>query len=387
MRKHTIVSKRGFSSLCTAAMLLVIGAGSAQVCARPVPLPNLQNRQASSSFTLDFGALGGVATADITSTYIRLIVDPDAETARFADYVQFVDPIILPDGSNTGRITVVIEEPKMGTFDRATGLFTIPDNEYVIYFEGDLSSFDITSPFRLPSTSNGVVEFNTAASGETRMEWAGVSALPSPFQPGEFIAFNYTSSMNGSFTLESDATWVMTSSPEPDIIDARQPHPISDALDWQGYDSIDITFNAPLSQPLGVKDIQLTETGGDGVAPNVVDVVPVGERTYRVMFDEPLEPAAWTQIQVPGVDHSSSSICVGSLPGDVNGDRTSNVTDLIDLVSSLRGETAPLEAYQCDLDRSGACTPSDLITLINLLTGAGQFDVWNGVTIADGACR
>lgn len=387
MRRHMNVSLWSFSGMRAAALVVAVCGATAQVRAERVALPNLQNRAAVSSFTLDFGQLGGIATANITSTYIRLEVDAEAGTARFASYVQFVDPLILPDGSSTGPITIVIEQPGEGTFDRTTGRFSIPDDEYVIYFEGDLSSFSITSPFRLPSPSDGIVEFNTATSGETRMEWVGETALPSPFEPGAFIPFTYTCSVNGVFLLESDATWVMTSTPKTDIIDARQPHPMNDALDWQGYESIDITFNAPLSEALGVKDIVLTETGGDGVAPHVVDVVPVGDRTYRVMFDAPLEPAAWTRIAVPGVDQSRSSVCVGSLPGDVNGDRVSNVVDLIDLVSSLRGATKPLEVHQCDLDRSGACTPSDLVTLINMLTGAGEFDVWSGVTVSSSDCR
>lgn len=369
-----------------AVLLLAIAALTTHVRADTVALPNLQSRTANSSFVLDFGALGGVATANISSTYIRLEVDPAAGTARFATYVQFVDPILMPDGSSTGPITVVVERPGVGTFDRSSGTFNIPNDEYVIYFEGDLSSFGITSPFRLPSPSAGVVEFNTAASGVTRMEWAGETALPSPFEPGAFIPLAYTCTVNGAFTLESNATWVMRSSPEGRIIDARQPHPLDDPAVWQGYESIDLTFNAPLNEALTAEDIAVTEVGGDGIPPNVIDVLPVDDRTYRITFDEPLEPAAWTRIEVPEIDQSRGSVCIGSLPGDVNGDRFSNVADLISLVDSLRGATAPLALHQCDIDRSGVCTPADLVTLINLLTGARAFDVWHGASLAAPDC-
>jgi hypothetical protein len=354
--------------------------------AERIALPNLQNPETPSSFTLDFGELGGVASANITSSFIRLEVDPAGEAAKFTHYVQFVEPIIMPGGISTGPITVVIENPGEGSFDRSTGRFQIPNDEYVIYFEGDLSAFQITSPFRLPSPSEGEVEFNTASSGETRMEWRGETALPSPFQPGAFIPISYTCSVNGSFSLESNATWIMRSTPGQNIIDARQPHPVDDPFAWQGYDYIDLQFNAPVPAELTTEDVMLSKIGGDGIAPIMTDLLLVDDRTVRVVLNEPLEPAAWTNVTVPNFDLSQSGVCVAALPGDVNGDRASNVKDLVTLVNSLRGLTGPLAQHQCDIDRSGACTPADLITLINVLSGAGEFTAFNGVTMPASPC-
>jgi hypothetical protein len=37
--------------------------------------------------------------------------------------------------------------------------------------------------------------------------------------------------------------------------------------------------------------------------------------------------------------------------------------------------------WQCDIDRSGQCAPPDILSLVDLLNGAGMYDVWLGRTL------
>jgi hypothetical protein len=79
------------------------------------------------------------------------------------------------------------------------------------------------------------------------------------------------------------------------------------------------------------------------------------------------------------------------VPADVNGDGNTDLTedppgtfnsaDVRSLVDSLDGLSAPLATWQCDLDRSGFCTPADILTGVDLLNGAGEFTVWADMTL------
>ena len=47
------------------------------------------------------------------------------------------------------------------------------------------------------------------------------------------------------------------------------------------------------------------------------------------------------------------------------------------LLDHLKEELeVPLANYQCDIDRSGECSPADALALLDLLNGANQFDSW-----------
>ena len=84
-------------------------------------------------------------------------------------------------------------------------------------------------------------------------------------------------------------------------------------------------------------------------------------------------------------DESGSQTCVGYLPADVNGDGTSNGDDVAALIEDLNGlADPPLGLWQCDIDRSDACTPADLLRAIDLLNGADQYDPgWMDATFVD----
>ena len=156
----------------------------------------------ASSFSLDFGAYGGIASARISQTDFALEIDADLGTAQFTQYQQFVDPLLLFGAFDTGNIRVeVVPGSSAGTLNVLTGEFTTQEL-YDVYFDGDLSAFNLTSPVRLPSTSAGTVTLTALTGGDVIMAWAGTSQLPNPFDPSTFIPFRYTCSVQAAFAPE-----------------------------------------------------------------------------------------------------------------------------------------------------------------------------------------
>ncbi len=170
--------------------------------ARTIAVVNQENPNEVSSFTLDFGAAGGIASSLIARTDYELQVDPDAATARFASYYQEVDPLILPGGFSTGNIIIeVVDGSSAGTFDVMTGEFTTSE-VYAIHFDGDLSAFELESPVLLPGSSSGTIQLDGIDGGSISMAWDGASTLRNPFDPSTEIGFTYTCSVNTVFAAE-----------------------------------------------------------------------------------------------------------------------------------------------------------------------------------------
>src|SRR6185436_11466002 len=101
-----------------ASGVLLAGGASAD-CVRLVAQndPDLPN-----NFTLDFGMFGGTRTANITSTTLVLELC-DGTTARFADYYQEAEPLILPDGTSTGDLTILVNPSRPLAYDELNGTF------------------------------------------------------------------------------------------------------------------------------------------------------------------------------------------------------------------------------------------------------------------------
>jgi len=190
---------RGSAALVLAAML-----SGGRAAADPVALVATQAPNPASSFTLDFdfGAFVETVSAQITRTDFELEIDADLGTAQFAQYKQYVDPLILPGGFSTGNIRVeVVPGSSSGTLNVLTGEFTT-EELYAVYFDGDLSAFQLTSPVVLPSASAGTVKLSALLGGDVLMAWAGTSQLPNPFVPSTFISFKYTCEVTAAFAPE-----------------------------------------------------------------------------------------------------------------------------------------------------------------------------------------
>jgi hypothetical protein len=116
------------------------------------------------------------------------------------DYYQEAEPLILPDGTSTGNLTILINESRPVSYFPMMGEFSTND-DYAIYFDGDLSAYQIESPFTFAEqNSSGVINFQSATSGTVAMFWEGNSALPNPFDPGgPLIPFAYTCTVSTNF--------------------------------------------------------------------------------------------------------------------------------------------------------------------------------------------
>lgn len=111
-----------------------------------------------------------------------------------------------------------------------------------------------------------------------------------------------------------------------------------------------------------------------------IDHIMVEDNEVHVMLDAAIPLQKWTCLRhIP----SDSQTCVGYLPGDVNNDEISTAEDVVALVADLDAglmaiPQQSLTLIQCDLDRSGECTPQDILRAIDLLGGEDQmFASWN----------
>lgn len=165
-----------------------------------------------STFMLDFGG-GFVENTMISDTNFTLQVDAEAGangSAEFLSYFQIIDSINLPDplGSPdpvpTGQITVEIlpGTSSGGTYNAITGAFTTSET-YRIHYTGDLSVYGLTDGFvDLPSSSSGLITFETATSGRIMQQWEGTYTFP-----GTTVSLAYTCRVNTQFVPEP-ASWM-----------------------------------------------------------------------------------------------------------------------------------------------------------------------------------
>jgi hypothetical protein len=192
----------GAFSRGSAALVLAAIFSGGRASAHPIALMAGQAPTPASSFSLDFGVYGGIASARISQTDFALEIDADLGTAQFAQYEQTVAPLILPGGFSTGNIRVeVVPGSSTGTLNVLTGEFTT-EELYAVHFDGDLSAFHLTSPVVLPSTSAGTVKLSALSGGDVIMAWTGTSRLSNPFDPTTYIPFSYACSVTAAFAPE-----------------------------------------------------------------------------------------------------------------------------------------------------------------------------------------
>jgi len=164
----------------------------------------------------------------------------------------------------------------------------------------------------------------------------------------------------------------LTSDPPNCAIDARYPHNPSDSQIRFGWDRIELLLDCEPSV-LAPDDVTVTVEPSGGTAPTITSVDLSG-KTAVLWLDAPIPTNAWTCFELIA---GGSKTCVGSLPGDVNGDRASVPADVLDLIDDLNGVLVPpLSIWQCDTDRSGVCQAADILGVIDLLNGADAFDPW-----------
>jgi len=178
--------------------------------------------------------------------------------------------------------------------------------------------------------------------------------------------------------IDTDAPLLLVDSDPPDgATDARQPSD-PDGTGVAGWNAIELTFDGDACV-MSPEDFEVTVEAGGAATPTIFNVEHPGVRSVRLILSSPIEPGVWTTItHLP----SGETVRVGSLPGDVNSNGMTDVSDLELLIQHLENPTqTPLLLWQHDMDRSGHCTAADLLRLIDLLNGAGQYAMWNGASL------
>jgi len=264
---------RVVASGCVALVLAAVFSGG-RASAAPVALLAGQVQTPASSFSLDFGAYGGVSSALISQTDFALEIDADLGTARFAQYQQSIAPLVLPGGFSTGNIRVeVVAGSSAGTLDVLTGEFTTSE-QYAIHFDGDLSAFNLTSPVVLPSTSSGTVTLTALTGGNVIMAWTGSSVLPNPFDLTNYIPFSYTCSVTAAFAPEPVTLLQLAMIPQ--VVNLGLPAGIESSFLTKLYtalDSVDAgrnrsaasTLNAFVNQIEAQRGRKVSDADADGL--------------------------------------------------------------------------------------------------------------------------
>jgi len=169
---------------------------------------------------------------------------------------------------------------------------------------------------------------------------------------------------------------IIASAPPTGAIDARQPSEV-DGGNPAGWQEIDLTFDGDAYE-LTPADFAVFVEGGGEPAPAVVDVAVLARSRIRVLLSEPIEPRAWTTVTHTD---SGSSVRLGYLPGDVDGDTICTTFDLMALIDALNGVGQPRAIWSTDINRSQATGSADILRLIDLLNGAGAYDPYYGAAL------
>jgi hypothetical protein len=165
----------------------------------------------------------------------------------------------------------------------------------------------------------------------------------------------------------------MNSVPPTGAVDARRPFS-PDGTGNEGWDSIELSMDVNL-QCLSASSFTVSKEGGKGPVPEVLDLEEIGPGLLRVRLSRIIEVGAWTTIT--HLD-SDTSVRIGYLPGDVNGDGVTAPRDILDLIDALNKVGGPVMIWSQDIDRSGLFATTDLLQLVDLFTGVGIYDPFLG---------
>ncbi len=109
------------------------------------------------------------------------------------------------------------------------------------------------------------------------------------------------------------------------------------------------------------------------IAPAITGVAASDDTHVSLTLKTIIETRAWTTIT-----HLSSgtSIRLGYLPGDVNADHVSNVTDVTALVDTLSGVAPAKPIWSMDIDQSQTITGADALEVVDLLNGTEAYEAY-----------
>jgi len=169
------------------------------------------------------------------------------------------------------------------------------------------------------------------------------------------------------------APMIVASAPEACRVDARQPSDPDGFMADDWWTSVALTFDGSTAGL--VPEDFMAETDPGGVAVSIDGVVPA-DNTAMVRFGQIIPAGEWTSLyHLP----SASEVCLGSLPGDVGGDRLTDEADASTLLDCL--DAGECDVWECDIDRQGVCTAADVTRWVDLVNDAGMYDSWQDVSL------
>ena len=164
--------------------------------------------------------------------------------------------------------------------------------------------------------------------------------------------------------------------PQAGTVDARQPHAMHDPSSPMGIDTI-LVQGTPGTEAL--ECWSLCESDDGGFPNSITSIDNHGDGTYTLHLARPIAKGAATTVTATLGDGSVVSAMYTLHPGNVNGDNFVTGLDLLLLLDVLNGEaSAPWGDYSVDIDHSGQVAAPDILRLIDLFNGAGEYDFWLG---------
>jgi len=224
--------------------------------------------------------------------------------------------------------------------------------------------------------------FFGVAGGPHARVCANLTASDTSCHPGPLLHdttyewFVVATSPGGSVT---GPTWRLTTSPGCAIatsqpancaIDARQPYELDTPWLPLGWTSLTLEMDPDCDAAVFVES-DFSISVQDGPAPQIAGIT-TNANTVTLQLSDPIPAGQWTCILQQG---TGRRVCLGYLPGDVDGDGTSSPADILALIDALNG-IAPRPEYATDTNRSGTPGPEDILRVIDLLNGASAFDAW-----------
>ena len=167
-------------------------------------------------------------------------------------------------------------------------------------------------------------------------------------------------------------------------VDSRQPTD-PDGTNAANLRTIDVKFNCPNSASVAA-DVDSFSLLEDGV-PSVRGISSIDANTpdagwVRVHLRNPIAAGMWSCLSY---SISGQEVCVGSLPGDADQSLDTDASaDLSKLIACIQAQL-PCALNACDMDRSGRCSPGDVLRAIDLFNGGDFYDIWDGASLP--ACQ
>ncbi len=331
---------------------------------------NLNEGLALIGFDLHFtgGALAANTVVTPVANPMKAFVKPDGITnpAGFIGTPIGGDLVQVGGGQNTIKNSVDNPAcaPNCAPFPVGTPILGIAQvGQPVVIASGSFTAPNSGGPFTLQvlnGFANVIKDNETLANAFLATEAANVN-----------VVANLTVTLGG-------CGGIVSSNPAKCNVDARRPFPPNTPGSPSTVNSIALTM-ANGCGAAAPSDFAVACTPAGAPCPTVSNVQNAAN-TATVTFSTAIPAGKWTCVTHTA---SGTSACIGSLPGDANGDRTAGPSDIIKEIDHLNGVAVPpLALDHCDMDRSGVCGPPDIVTLIDLLNGASAYGVWNGKTLA-----